>query len=245
MPLKIILVDVNTSMIDAWRNTFEENPEVQIAHGSILDQAVNAWVSPTNSHGRMRGGLDAIVKKHLGDRIETMVQQEISRLYLGVMPIGCAVCVPTGLTTPQFLIMTPTMGPSKDNVSDTFNVALACAAALQAAHLQNRRTPNSIDTLAIPGLGASSGKVPVEICADLMWTAYNLFQSREFPDYFSLRAALEEQLGDLGSMSSRLRSKRAGVPPPTPARQGPVPPPVVPPPSTPSVKQSDVDFDDA
>jgi O-acetyl-ADP-ribose deacetylase (regulator of RNase III) len=244
MALKVVLVDVNVHMIEAWRNTFEENPEVLIVQGSILDQAVSAWVSPTNSHGRMRGGLDAIIKKHLGDRIETVVQKEINRLYLGVMPIGCAVCVSTGLATPKFLIMTPTMGPTKDNVSDTFNVALACAAALQGAHLQNKRDPNSIDTIAIPGLGASSAKVPVEICADLMWTAYNLFQSREFPDYFSLRAALEEQLGDLGTMSSKTRPKKPAAPPSAP-QAGPTPPPVAPAPPTPSVKKADVDFDDA
>jgi O-acetyl-ADP-ribose deacetylase (regulator of RNase III) len=242
--LKIILVDVNVKMVESWRSTFEENPEVQIVQGSILDQAVSAWVSPTNSRGTMRGGLDAIIKRHLGDRIETKVQSEINRLYLGVMPIGCAVCVPTDLAAPRFLIMTPTMGPSKDNISDTFNVALACAAALQAAHLQNRRDPSSIDTLALPGLGASAGKVPVEICADLMWTACNLFQSREFPDFFSLRAALEEQLGDLGSMSSKTKTKPAATAPTTP-RSGSVPPPVAPAPSTPSVKKADVDFDDA
>src|SRR5437899_1314818 len=83
-------------------------------------------------------------------------------------------------------------------------------------------------------------KVPVEICADLMWTAYNLFQSREFPDFFSLRAALEEQLGDLGSMSSKTRPKRAATAPVAP-QPGPVPPPVAPAPPTPSVKKADVD----
>ncbi len=242
MTLKIVLVDVNVKMIEAWRSTFEDNPEVQIVQGSILDQAVSAWVSPTNSRGLMRGGLDAIIKRHLGDRIEAKAQQDINRLYLGVMPIGCAVCVPTDQAAPRFLILTPTMGPSKDNVSDTFNVALACAAALQAAHLQNHRDPNSIDTIALPGLGASAGKVPVEICADLMWTAYNLFQEREFPDFFGLRAALEEQLGDLGTMSSRIKTKRATTAPAAP-RSGPVPVAQAAP--TPSVKKADVDFDDA
>ncbi len=242
MTLKVVLVDVNAKMIEAWRSTFEDNPEVQIVHGSILDQSVSAWATPTNSRGAMRGGLDAIIKRHLGDRIEAKVQQEINRLYLGVMPIGCAVCVATDIAVPRFLISTPTMGPSSDNVSDTFNVALACAAALQAAHLQNRRDPNSIDTLALPGFGASAGKVPVEICADLMWTAYNLFQEREFPDFFGLRAALEEQLGNLGSMTSKTRAKPATA---SPVVQRPAPPPVAPSPPTPSVKKADVDFDDA
>jgi O-acetyl-ADP-ribose deacetylase (regulator of RNase III) len=244
MNLKLILVDVNPAMINAWRASFEENPEVSILQGSILDQQVSAWVTPTNSRGLMRGGLDAIIKRHLGDPIEAKVQKEINRLYLGVMPIGCAVCVPTGAANPRFLISSPTMGPSTDNVSDTFNVALACAAALQAAHLQNRREPNSIDAIALPGLGASSAKVPVEIVADLMWTAYTMLSEREFPDFFSLRAGLEERLGDLGAMTSKAKTKKA-APAPSPAKTGSTAPPVAPPPPTPSVKQADVDFDDA
>jgi O-acetyl-ADP-ribose deacetylase (regulator of RNase III) len=244
MAPKIYLVDVNSKMVDAWRASFEEEMDVTILQGSILDQNVSAWVTPTNSRGLMRGGLDAIIKRHLGDRIEAKVQKEIGRLYLGLMPLGCAVCVATDMTTPKFLISTPTMGPSSDNVSDTFNVALACAAALQAAHLQNRREPNSIDSIALPGLGASSAKVPVEICADLMWSAYNLLQQREFPDYFSLRAALEEQLGDLGPMTSKMKSRKSATAgPPTAPR--PAPPPAAPAPPTPSVKKQDIDFDDA
>lgn len=242
--MKLILIDVNPSMIDAWRGSFEENPEVEIVLGSLLDQQVSAWVTPTNSKGAMRGGLDAIIKRHLGNPIETKVQKEIQRLYLGVMPIGCAVCVVTDSKNPLYLISTPTMGPSSDNVGDTFNVALACAAALQAAHLHNKRTPVSIQSIAMPGLGAASGKVPVEICADLMWTAYSMLQEREFPDFFSLRQGLEERLGDLGSMTSKTKVKKAATLPQT-SMTAPKTTPMVPPAPTPSVKQADVDFDDA
>ena len=45
MLVKVVLVDVNPKMIAAWRTTFEENPEVEIVHGSMLDQPVSAWVS--------------------------------------------------------------------------------------------------------------------------------------------------------------------------------------------------------
>src|SRR5262249_59941369 len=51
MSVKIILVDINTKMIDSWRTSFEENPEVDIVLGSMLDQKVDAWVTPTNSRG--------------------------------------------------------------------------------------------------------------------------------------------------------------------------------------------------
>ena len=74
MLVKVNLVDINARMIDAWRTTFEENPEVEIVHGSMLQQQASAWVSPTNSRGSMDGGLDAIIKKHLGQKIGDRVE---------------------------------------------------------------------------------------------------------------------------------------------------------------------------
>jgi O-acetyl-ADP-ribose deacetylase (regulator of RNase III) len=198
MLVRVILVDVNPKMVAAWRSTFEENPEVDVVSGSMLDQQVTAWVSPTNAKGSMDGGLDAVIKKRLGVKIEVAVQKEIARLHGGSMPVGHATCVETGVDMPRFLISTPTMAASSEDVSDTLNVALACSAAFQAVHMQNAKLPGSVRAIALPGLGANTGKVPVEICADLMWTAYNLFREREFTDFASLRKALEEELGDLG-----------------------------------------------
>ena len=46
MLVKVILVDINPRMVDAWRATFEEHPEVEIVHGSMLEMQASAWVSP-------------------------------------------------------------------------------------------------------------------------------------------------------------------------------------------------------
>ncbi|MBY0522113.1 MAG: macro domain-containing protein [Gemmataceae bacterium] len=235
MLVRVVLVDVNPKMVAAWRASFEENPEVEIVAGSMLEQSVSAWVSPTNSRGSMDGGLDAVIKNRLGAPIESRVQAEIARLYSGVMPVGHATCVPTLLPAPRFLISTPTMVASSEDISDSLNVALACAAAFQAVHMQNSRDPGSIRSVALPGLGANTGKVPVEICADLMWTGYNLFRERTFDDFTALRAALEEELGDLGNMPASSK----------PAKKSPNASPTPSSPTTPSAKNQDVDFDDA
>jgi len=205
-----VLVDINPRIIKAWRATFEENPEVDIVSGSMLEQQVSAWVSPTNSKGSMDGGLDAVIKKHFGGKIEKSVQKEIARLYGGTMPVGHGVCVETGSPAPRFLISTPTMAGSSEDISDTLNVALACAAAFQIVHMQNARTPGGIRSVALPGLGANTGKVPAEICADLMWTAYNLFREKEFTDFGELRKALEEELGDVGATTGKAQVAVAG-----------------------------------
>ena len=95
------------------------------------------------------------------------------------------------------------MTGSSEDVSDTMNVALACAAAFQAVNLQNAREPGSIRSVAIPGLGANTGRVPVEICADLMWSGFSLFRRRSFADFAEMRKALQEELGDLGPVSGK------------------------------------------
>lgn len=203
MLVKVVLCDINPKMVKAWRETFEENPEVEIMQGSMTDMQTSAWVTPTNSAGRMDGGLDLVIKSFLGVKIEKLVQQQIKAQHGGALPVGRTTCVPTGKVAPAFLISTPTMVGSNEDISDTLNVALACAAAFQAVHTQNEAEPGSVRSVALPGLGANTGKVPVEICADLMWTAYNLFREKSFKDYAAMRAALEAELGDLGPVSSK------------------------------------------
>jgi len=209
MRIKVVLVDVNPKLIAAWRHSFEENSEVEILHGSMLDQQVSAWVSPTNAAGRMDGGLDLVLKNYLGNQIEHKLQAAIKSTFNGAMPVGHATCLPTGRPLPRFLISTPTMVGSSDDISDTLNVALACAAAFQAVHMQNAREP-SIRSVALPGLGAATGRVPVEICADLMWTAYDLFRERQFSNFGEMRKALEAILGELDSSASAKAKVAAG-----------------------------------
>lgn len=197
--LKVVLSDVNTKVVQAWQSAFADTPEVEILRGSIIDRRVDAWVSPTNSQGDMNGGVDAVIKRHLGAGIQLRVQRAIRDGFGGALPIGSAVCVPSGAVNPRFLISTPTMNQSAENVRETLNVALACAAAFQAVHLQNEREPGSITSIALVGMGAATGKVPPQVCANLMWAGYTLFQDYSFADYDELRSTISAQLGDIES----------------------------------------------
>lgn len=206
MLVRVSLVDVNPKMVKAWRDSFAENPEVDVIEGSMLDQGVSAWVTPTNAKASMDGGLDGVIKKKLGPGIEKKVQAEVKRRYAGAMPIGFATCVETGVAVPKFLISTPTMVGSSDDISATLNVALACCAAFQMVHMFNSQHGGLIRSIALPGLGAATGKTPVEISADLMWTAYNLFREKEFSSFEEMRRGLEAVLGDLGSFGEKMKT---------------------------------------
>ncbi len=232
--VRVVLIDVNPKMVKAWQESFESNPEVEILHGSILEQQVSAWVTPTNSAAAMDGGLDAVIKSFLGAKIEQRVKKAISRNHGGSLPVGHATCVATDEPNPRYLISTPTMVSSSEDISDTMNVVLAAGAALQAVHMQNEKLPGSIRSLALPGLGAATGRTPVEICADLMWTAYDLFRDAAFHDFAGMRAALEEHLGDLGPVTAKGQAK-IKVQVPAAAAKAPVELPPL---------EEDVDFDD-
>ncbi|MGW6498604.1 macro domain-containing protein [Nonomuraea angiospora] len=198
-PLKVVLVDVNAKVVQEWLAAFADTPEVEIHKGSIVSEQVDAWVSPTNSRGRMDGGVDAVIKRHLGAGIQLRVQRAIRDRFDGSMPVGSAVCVPSGATNPKFLISTPTMELSAQDVSETLNVAMACAAAFQAIHMQNEKEPDSIKSVALVGMGAATGQVPPKVCANLMWTGYTLFNDYRFQDYDDLRKTIREQLEDIDS----------------------------------------------
>ncbi len=195
--MRVVLADINPGVVESWRAAFADTPEVEIRQQSLLEQRVDAWVSPTNARGRMDGGTDAAIKRHLGAGIQLRVQRAIRDRFGGALPVGSAVCVRSGAVDPPYLISTPTMVESVQDVSETLNVAFACAAAFQAVHLQNEREPGSISSVALVGMGAATGRVPARVCANLMWTGYTLFNDCTFTDYDELRTTIRAQLTDL------------------------------------------------
>lgn len=210
-PLRVVLADVNAEVVRSWQAAFADTPEVEIRRASILDQHVDAWVTPTNAKGRMDGGVDAVVKHHLGAGIQLRVQRAIRDQFGGSLPVGSAVCVRSGATNPTYLISTPTMVLSSQDVSETLNVAMACAAAFQAVHMQNEREPGSVASVALVGLGAATGRVPARVCANLMWTGYTLFHDYRFHSYDELRHTIRAQLDDI---DTRPETHRPRVTPP-------------------------------
>jgi O-acetyl-ADP-ribose deacetylase (regulator of RNase III) len=176
------------------------------------EMQVSAWVTPTTPTGGMDSGLELVIKRFLGEAVEKRVQQQIRERHGGALQVGMATCVATGRTAPRYLISTTIVLEDADGRGSALQVALASAAALQAVHEQNEVQPGSIRSVALPGLGAGSGGVPAETCADAMWAAYRLFRERSSPDLAQRRAALEAELARMGSSRWRRFAATAGFP---------------------------------
>lgn len=107
--MKLHLVDLNLSLVEAWQNHFKPYPEVSIHHCDILSVAEHCIVSPANSHGFMDGGIDLHYRNFFGSQIERTVQSAIQRRPEGLLPVGAALVVGTGHDRIPYMIVAPTV----------------------------------------------------------------------------------------------------------------------------------------
>ncbi|MDH5180255.1 MAG: macro domain-containing protein [Gammaproteobacteria bacterium] len=199
---QIVLVDLNSDIVDAWSNEFCHYPSVRVECGSIFNVDANTLISPANSFGNMDGGLDGKLRDFFGRDVETIVRERIACQFFGELPVGLATIVETGHLQFPYLVCAPTMRYPAD-VSLSVNAYLAMKAILgvvQAHHKPLR--------LAVPGLCSLSGRMPAVQVARQMRIAYervikNMYtythwrEEREFEKY--IRGEQREPPEDLES----------------------------------------------
>ena len=106
---ELVLCALDESLAQAWHTVADAvGDPVRVHRGSVLDIAAQAVVSPANSYGWMRGGIDAVYAQAFPG-IEQQVRSIILAYHGGELPIGEAVVVPTGEAVPEWLISAPTM----------------------------------------------------------------------------------------------------------------------------------------
>jgi O-acetyl-ADP-ribose deacetylase (regulator of RNase III) len=174
---QLVLCAVDDAMEQAWRQAADDRDGLHVHRGSVLDVGAQAVVSPANSHGWMRGGIDALYAREFPG-IEERVRSAILALHGGELPVGEAMIVPSELISPAWLICAPTMrDPGTPLPSDTVHPYLAMRAVLRLWRDglldDGTRVRDAVATIALPGLGTGVGGVPPAVCARQVMAAWD------------------------------------------------------------------------
>lgn len=175
--LRLVLCALDEPLAAAWRGIADGRPGLDVHEGSVLDLQVDAVVSPANSYGWMRGGVDAFYAQAFPE-VEERVRSAVLAYHGGELPVGEALLVPTRVPSPIWLLSAPTMRePGEQLPSDTVHPYLAARAVLRLwsdgvleTGAPVRRVLRSI---AMPGLGTGIGGVSPELCTRQVAAAWD------------------------------------------------------------------------
>lgn len=172
-----MLCAVDDSLHRAWSDVAAGRPGITVVAGSILDLGTDAVVSPANSFGFMRGGIDAVYST-AWPAIEQRVRSAVLAFHGGELPVGEAVVVPTGAVKPGWLISAPTMRePGTVLPPDTVHPYLAARAVFRmwdSGRVEDGRPVRRlVRSIALPGLGTGVGGVAAATCARQVAAAWD------------------------------------------------------------------------
>jgi O-acetyl-ADP-ribose deacetylase (regulator of RNase III) len=176
-PLELVLCAVEAPLAQAWLTVAENRPGIRVHPGSVLDIEAEAVVSPANSYGWMRGGIDALYSRAFPD-VEQNVRSGVLAYHGGELPVGEAIIVPTGEAAPEWMISAPTMRePGEQLPADTVHPYLAARAVFRLwlhGRLENGvPVRDAVRTIAMPGLGTGVGEVGPQTCARQVAAAWD------------------------------------------------------------------------
>ena len=195
--LRLVLCDQNAAVVDAWREQFDENPEVEIFHGDILEVEADVLVLPGNAFGFLDRGLELAVSEKFGWDVEVALRQAAVERFHGEMLVGQAHIVPLGPPFRHLLYTCIARTPRP--LDGSLNAFLAARGAF-AALVDARRSDEGDDSprVVMPGLGTGeSGLLPLVSARQLRY-AYEIFTGR--------RGLGDKSLSRLGEREKKLQT---------------------------------------
>ncbi|WP_110985069.1 macro domain-containing protein [Acaryochloris thomasi] len=181
--LQLILVDPVAELCQELQHRFDGMNSVSVVNGYFEDlDRYDCMVSAGNSFGLMDGGVDLAIIRYFGLDLMDTVQRHILKDFRGEQPVGTSFIVNTEHPQHPFLAHTPTMRIPM-SIAQTDNVYQAMWAALLAVWHHNQQHERKIYSVACPGLGTATGRMPFKQAAKQMMLAYKHFLNP--PEYIS------------------------------------------------------------
>ncbi len=184
--MKIVLADVQGTILRAWQEAAGDKAYVTTHHGSIFEVQCDALVSPANSFGFMDGGLDMAISQFFGWHVQERLQRLIQTKHHGELLVGAAEIVETDHPRIPYVISAPTMRVPMI-LKDTVAVYLAIRAILLLVKYgcfeDGAAIADKVKVVALPGMGTGVGQVPPAIFARQMKKAAEdvIEEKRRFP----------------------------------------------------------------
>lgn len=169
--MKFIFIDINKEIVQEFKKQFGDQLNCEFVCKSVTDLMYDfedekvAWVSPANSFGYMRGGVDYYLNSHVLLNVEELVQDAIEKLGMDLLPVGKSITVQWN--SKNWLICSPTM-KTPSNIQGTDNVYRAFTSTLNEV----KKHPE-FDCVVIPGMGTSCGGMTPEESVSQMKLAWN------------------------------------------------------------------------
>jgi O-acetyl-ADP-ribose deacetylase (regulator of RNase III) len=175
--VELVLCATDEPLARAWQTAAAGRRNIRVHRGSVLEVQAQAVVSPANSFGWMRGGIDALYSQ-VFPPVEESVRSAVLAYHGGELPVGEALIVPTGAAKPAWLISAPTMrDPGTRLPEDTVHPYLAARAVFRlwrdGTFDDGVPVRHGVGTVAMPGLGTGVGGVPPATCARQVAAAWD------------------------------------------------------------------------
>lgn len=195
MTLSFHLRDKNPEVVKAWDKFFGRQSNLDITEGDALELPVSAVVTPLNSFGIMGSGFAKELNNRTNGMLENRIRKIIEDKHAGELPVGYAEVLKTGLSSPEYVVIAPTVRVPPDRMSNAnVNTYLSTRAALRAVasfirkELQDGRE-SPIKSVAIVGMGTGEGKTPPVIAAFQMYEAYCQIVLGREPNFATIESA--------------------------------------------------------
>jgi|GEM_PF-2479592 len=178
IPLKLILVDPQAFLCRTFEDYFANLPNVEIVNGYFEDLSFFDCIVTSASSLATNNDIDSVILEFFGDDVIKLLQQRVREEFLGEQPLGSSLIVETNHPLHPFIAHTPslrmqTYRAGREHVYQSIWSTLL--AVRKHNQLYNHCLQKQINIIAIPGLGTSLGRLPLDEVARQMSMAYQNF----------------------------------------------------------------------